>query len=136
MSRRRKPLNPDFLPLSQEIRERSGAELGGVDLRATPCGTASCRTTLPTTSSSLSLMQYRDYRGHMTRIHCAVAAFALITTVGCTQRSASTTDAVTPAGARAIAKDAYTYGYPMVDSYRILHAYFVNRVNREYKAPW
>ena len=24
----------------------------------------------------------------------------------------------------------------MVDSYRILHAYFVNRENREYKAPW
>src|SRR6185295_7824652 len=46
------------------------------------------------------------------------------------------TDTVTPAGARAIAKEAYTYGYPMVDSYRILHAYFVNRENREYKAPW
>ena len=46
------------------------------------------------------------------------------------------TDTVTPAEARAIAKEAYTYGYPMVDSYRILHAYFVNRENREYKAPW
>src|SRR6476469_7920089 len=46
------------------------------------------------------------------------------------------TDTVTPAEARAIAKEAYTYGYPMVDSYRIVHAYFVNRGNREYKAPW
>jgi hypothetical protein len=38
--------------------------------------------------------------------------------------------------AREIAKDAYIYGYPMVDSYRIQNAYFVNRENPEYKAPW
>ena len=43
---------------------------------------------------------------------------------------------VTPAEARAIAKDAYVYGYPMVDSYRIQHAYFVDRQNPEFKAPW
>ena len=41
---------------------------------------------------------------------------------------------VTPAEARAIAKEAYTYGHPMVDSYRIEHAYFVDRDNPEYKA--
>jgi hypothetical protein len=43
---------------------------------------------------------------------------------------------VTPAEARAIAKDAYVYGYPIVDSYRIQHAYFVDRQNPEFKAPW
>jgi hypothetical protein len=43
---------------------------------------------------------------------------------------------VTPAEARRIAKDAYVYGYPMVDSYRIQHAYFVDRQNPEFKAPW
>jgi len=43
---------------------------------------------------------------------------------------------ITPADARAIAKEAYIYGYPMVDSYRILHAYFVNRESPEFKAPW
>ena len=31
-----------------------------------------------------------------------------------------------PAEARAIAKEAYIYGFPMVDSYRIQHAYFVD----------
>ncbi|MFN8391801.1 MAG: DUF1254 domain-containing protein [Bdellovibrionota bacterium] len=41
---------------------------------------------------------------------------------------------VTPTEARAIAKEAYIYGYPMVDSYRILHAYFVDKSNPEYKA--
>lgn len=44
--------------------------------------------------------------------------------------------AITPAEARAIAKEAYIYGYPMVDSYRIQHAYFVNRESHEFKAPW
>jgi hypothetical protein len=43
---------------------------------------------------------------------------------------------VTPTEARAIATEAYTYGYPMVDSYRILNAYFVNRESSEFKAPW
>ena len=43
---------------------------------------------------------------------------------------------VTPTEARTIARDAYVYGYPMVDSYRIQHAYFVDSKNPEYKAPW
>ncbi len=43
---------------------------------------------------------------------------------------------VTPAEARTIAGDAYVYGYPIVDSYRIQHAYFVDATNPEYKAPW
>jgi hypothetical protein len=43
---------------------------------------------------------------------------------------------ITPAEARAIAKEAYIYGFPMVDSYRIQYTYFVDRKNSEYKAPW
>jgi hypothetical protein len=43
---------------------------------------------------------------------------------------------VTAAEARAIAKEAYIYGFPMVDSYRIQHAYFVDTKNPEYKTPW
>ena len=45
-------------------------------------------------------------------------------------------NAVTPAEVRAIAKEAYIYGYPMVDSYRIQYAYFVDAASPEYKAPW
>jgi hypothetical protein len=41
-----------------------------------------------------------------------------------------------PAEARAIAKDAYVYGFPLVDSYRIQHSYFVDRAGPEFKAPW
>src|SRR5215471_6285477 len=45
-------------------------------------------------------------------------------------------DAVSPAGARAIAKEAYIFGFPMVEGYRIQYAYFVDRNNPEFKAPW
>jgi hypothetical protein len=38
--------------------------------------------------------------------------------------------------ARAIAKEAYIYGFPMADNYRIQYAYFVDTKNPEYKAPW
>lgn len=49
---------------------------------------------------------------------------------------ASLVAAVTPNQARAIAKEAYIYANPMVDAYRIQHAYFVDVNNPEYKAPW
>ena len=43
---------------------------------------------------------------------------------------------LSPEEARGIAKEAYVYGFPLVDGYRILHAYHVDRDNSEYKAPW
>ena len=43
---------------------------------------------------------------------------------------------VTPAEARAIAKEAYIYGYPLVDNYRIQYAYYVDKNNPKFKAPW
>jgi len=45
-------------------------------------------------------------------------------------------DVVSPADARAIAKEAYIFGFPLVDGYRIQYAYFVDRDNPEFKAPW
>ena len=41
-----------------------------------------------------------------------------------------------PAEARAIAKEGYVYGFPLVDNYRIQYAYFVDGNNREYKGKW
>ncbi len=43
---------------------------------------------------------------------------------------------VTAVEARVIAKEAYIYGNPLVDNYRIIHAYFVDQNNPEYKAPF
>ena len=42
---------------------------------------------------------------------------------------------LTPAEVRAIAKEAYVYGNPMEDNYRIQYAYFVDP-KPEYKAPF
>ncbi len=42
---------------------------------------------------------------------------------------------ITPAEVRAIAKEAYIYGYPMVDSYRIEYGYFVDKTDPKYKGP-
>jgi hypothetical protein len=43
---------------------------------------------------------------------------------------------VTPEETRAIAKDAYIYGFPMVDGYRIIYTYAVDTANPEFKAPF
>src|SRR5206468_3114238 len=43
---------------------------------------------------------------------------------------------IAPAEARASAKEAYIYGFPIVDNYRIQHAYWVDRATPEYKGPW
>lgn len=42
---------------------------------------------------------------------------------------------LTPQEARLIAKDAFIYAYPMVDSYRILFSFFLWPNNDEYKGP-
>ncbi|MEC5385675.1 DUF1254 domain-containing protein [Uliginosibacterium sp. H3] len=52
------------------------------------------------------------------------------------QAADAATAALTPAEARSIAKDAYIYGFPLVDSYRIQYSYFVERGGKEFKADW
>ncbi len=54
----------------------------------------------------------------------------------CFCASVAAQSSVSPAEARAIAKEAYIYGYPLVDSYRIQYAYFVDRDSGQFKAPW
>ena len=43
---------------------------------------------------------------------------------------------LSPESARAIASDAYVYGFPLVDNYRILYAYDVDESGTQYRAPW
>ncbi|MFX0542446.1 DUF1254 domain-containing protein [Roseovarius sp. S4756] len=59
----------------------------------------------------------------------AVAAAALLAPVAHAQD-------VTPEEAREIAKEAYTYGYPLVDNYRVNYSFFVDESSPEFKAPW
>ena len=43
---------------------------------------------------------------------------------------------VTPVELREIIREAYIYGFPMVDSYRIQYSYFVDSDHPEYKGVW
>ncbi len=62
--------------------------------------------------------------------------FAAALVMGLVLPTASGQTGVTPAEARAIAKEAYVYGFPLADNYRIQHSYFVDRDSPEFKAPW
>jgi hypothetical protein len=57
----------------------------------------------------------------------AAALFALTITAGATE--------ISPAEARAIAKEAAIYGFPVIDSYRINYDYFFKPGTPEYKGP-
>ena len=64
----------------------------------------------------------------------------MMTTAGLTLAALGTPahaqSGVTPAEARALAKEAYIWGYPIVDTYRINYDYFVNTGHPEFKATW
>jgi hypothetical protein len=69
-----------------------------------------------------------------TRLKALACTMVVLTSFPFTVAHAQT--GVSPAEARAIAKEAYIYGFPVVDNYRIQHSYFVDRQNPEFKAPW
>jgi hypothetical protein len=71
----------------------------------------------------------------MTRRDFATGSVLAAGLIGLGSRRVQAED-VTATEARAIAKEAYIYGFPMVDNYRIQHAYFVDTGNPEYKGPW
>jgi hypothetical protein len=60
---------------------------------------------------------------------------ALVLTTGLALTTTRAAD-ITTEEARAIAREAYIYGFPMVDNYRIQYAYFVDKEGPEYKVPW
>jgi hypothetical protein len=45
-------------------------------------------------------------------------------------------DQIKTAEARAIAKEAYIYGFSIIDNSRVQYEYFVDRENSQFKAPW
>jgi hypothetical protein len=50
--------------------------------------------------------------------------------------TAEASHSITADEARSTAKDAYIYGFPMVDNYRVQYSYFVDSTDPEFKAPW
>ncbi len=64
----------------------------------------------------------------------SVVALALLLLIN--GAALSLAQAITPQEARVIAKEAYIYGFPVVDNYRVMHASFVDRGGAAFKAPW
>ena len=64
-----------------------------------------------------------------------VSLFALNLLLGSPIQSAvqaqTTNEVLTPIKARTIAREAYIYGFPLVDNYRVLHSYFVDRDGKQ-----
>ena len=82
----------------------------------------------------------------MKKIGLILSFFALVMLFGCTKEettetqkqeaAAESTQELTPAEAKAIAKDAYIYGLPMVLNYKTMYMYAVNEQSAEYKGPF
>ncbi len=70
-----------------------------------------------------------------TALLCGLLGTALPSRADVTPADSSTV-ALAKVEARAIAREAYIYGFPLVDGYRIQYAYYVDRNNPEFKAPW
>jgi hypothetical protein len=66
------------------------------------------------------------------RYGIACTVVVLFSMAGCSGPTAS----VTPEEARAIAKEAYVYGFPMVMNYKTIYNYVVDTENPEYKGPF
>ena len=66
----------------------------------------------------------------------ALAALTAIAIVGGIPPTGVHAQSLSPDEARAIAKDATIYGFPLVDSYRIQYSYFVDKSDPEYKGGW
>lgn len=71
---------------------------------------------------------------NISTLKACICTLALLVCIPSTAAFAQT--GISPEEARAIAKEAYVYANPMVDGYRIMHAYFVDQKNPEYKAQW
>src|SRR6516164_1707986 len=63
---------------------------------------------------------------------------AAILLIGCekTQQNANSGGSLTPEDARAIAKDAYIYSFPMATNYATMYKQAINTGNPDYRAPF
>ena len=82
----------------------------------------------------------------MKKFGLILSFFALVMLFGCTKEETTetqkqvtatkSTQELTPDEAKAIAKEAYVYGFPMVVNYKTLYMYVVNEKSPEYKGPF
>jgi hypothetical protein len=93
-----------------------------------------------TSSDPVLLIQGTAYPGHAAtcrrRFAVAMACDTPADQAGAIAGGGAASPHAAPDDLREIIKEAYIYGFPMVDSYRIQHSYFVDQTNPEYKGRW
>jgi len=75
---------------------------------------------------------------NLLRLIC-VLMIGLLSLIGCSKKEEPKVEAPVPKDysmEKGIAKDAYIYGFPIVDNYRILYSFFVNKEDSQYKGEW
>ena len=82
----------------------------------------------------------------MKKIGLILSFFALVMLFGCTKEETTetqkqvtateSTQDITPAEAKAIAKEAYIYGFPLVLNYKTMHNYVIDKKSPEYKGDF
>ena len=72
-----------------------------------------------------------EHLGHLRRCFI-LAVFLMGLTI---TRSLSAQD-LTPSDAKTLAAEAYIYGYPLVENYKTMYAYAINKGGDQYKAPF
>jgi hypothetical protein len=81
--------------------------------------------------------EFQEFREKMIRTILGPFLMAFFAMIGSTWASVSASaQSISADEARTIAKEAYIYGFPLVDSYRVQYSYFVDRGNPEFKVPW
>jgi hypothetical protein len=93
-----------------------------------------------------SISQSQKRRKTMKKFGLILSFFAFVMLFGCTKEetteaprkesATATTGELTSAEARAIAKEAYVYGFPMVMNYKTMYQYAIDTENPEYKGPF
>ena len=123
-----------LLPLSPCRYNHGGATK---DAALPPCPRVVCRAAaLPCPQRTLTPGKTMDARLSLLAVPALIAAACSTSSTSAGGGASTTPSALTPAEARAIAKEAVTYGFPLVDSYRVQHSYFVDRSHPEFKATW
>lgn len=78
-----------------------------------------------------------NFKNQMKLITLSVLVVSMAACGGNSSKTANESTKTLPLDSiKAITHDAYIYGYPMVDNYRVEYEYYVDNAGKEFKAPW
>ena len=78
----------------------------------------------------------KEKTNNMKNTSLRIVAFTMALLASREFLAAQSQTSASPDEARAIAKEAWIYGFPMVDHYRIQYSYFQDKDDPNYKTPW